>query len=306
MKDLKKHLVELIRRASTQLPPDVVDALRKGQRSEKAGTPAKAALSTILNNIKLSAQNSTPLCQDTGTNIWHIYHPRSICKSALEETVREATVEARNAAYLRPNAVDPISGLNSGTNLGIRFPVISLYEWQQKSIRAAVMLKGGGCENVSCQYALPHSELSAGRDLEGVRRVVLDGVFQAQGKGCSPGIVGVGIGGDRITGMIEAKHQLWRELTDVNTNPLLNTLETRLYRECNQLGIGPMGYGGKTTVLGVKIGAIHRVPASFFVSISYMCWASRRAGVTIYPSGKATFHKQIPNSSGCNTPNCKG
>ncbi|MBN2340098.1 MAG: fumarate hydratase [Deltaproteobacteria bacterium] len=306
MSNLKTHFVELLRRASTQLPPDVTAALKAGYQREPPGTAAQTALATILKNIKLSRKNSTPLCQDTGTNIWHVYHPQNICQCELEQAIREATLEARNRAYLRPNAVDPITGLNTGTNLGIRFPVISFYGWKKQSVRASVMLKGGGCENVSAQYALPVAGLHAGRDLDGVRKVVLDAVFQAQGKGCAPGIVGVGIGGDRITGMIEAKHQLWRPLEDKNPNALLAKLENRLYRECNQLEIGPMGYGGKTTVLGVKAGSIHRVPASYFVSISYMCWASRRASVTITPTGNPTFHKQVPSSQECNTPNCKG
>ncbi|MBN2717241.1 MAG: fumarate hydratase [Deltaproteobacteria bacterium] len=302
----KDTFVELLRRASTQLPQDVTTALREGHAAEIQGSPASNALETILENISLSRRNSTPLCQDTGTNIWHVYHPRTICKTAIEEIIREATAEACQRSYLRANAVDPITNLNTGNNLGQRFPVISFYEWRSSAIRAAVMLKGGGCENVSCQYALPYEPIHAGRDLEGVRRVVLDGVFNAQGRGCAPGIIGVGVGGDRITGMIEAKHQLWRELGDENENPLLSKLEKRLYSECNQLGIGPMGYGGKTTVLGVKVGAIHRVPASYFVSISYMCWASRRACVTIAPSGKLTYHKRVPRYFGCNTPNCKG
>lgn len=302
----QKHLIELLRRASTQLPGDIVTALQEGHSRETIGTPAKEALALIVQNIQLAKKNSTPICQDTGTNIWHIYHPKNICKAALEQLIRLATKEACKQSYLRPNAVDPITGRNTGDNLGLRFPIISFYEWRHNSIRAAVMLKGGGCENVSCQFTLPQPALEADRDLEGVRKVILDGVFQAQGKGCAPGIIGVGIGGDRITGMIEAKHQLWRPLNDVNKNPLLADLEARLYKECNQLGIGPMGFGGKTTVLGVKIGSIHRVPASYFVSISYMCWASRRACVTIRPNGKATFHKQVPISKVCDTPNCKG
>ncbi|MBN2529684.1 MAG: fumarate hydratase [Deltaproteobacteria bacterium] len=303
---LKDHFVELLRSASSQLPGDVVDALQQGFHQEDKGSPAHMAMEIILKNIELSKANSTPLCQDTGTNIWHVYHPQHICKTALEEMIRDATEEACRLSYLRANAVDPVSGLNSGNNLGLRFPVISFYEWRSSAVRASVMLKGGGCENVSTQYALPHESLQAGRDLDGVRKVVLDAVFKAQGRGCAPGIIGVGIGGDRITGMIEAKHQLWRDLADRNPVALLDKLEQRLHDECNQLGIGPMGYGGKTTVLGVKAGAIHRVPASYFVSISYMCWASRKASVTIAPSGKTTFHKRVPRSMTCNTPNCKG
>ena len=304
--ELKNTFVELLRRASTQLPPDVIAAIKSGRDTETEGTPARNALNKMLNNIELSQKNSTPLCQDTGTNIWHVYHPHAICKSQLELIIRDATEEACRRSYLRANAVDPVTGLNSGNNLGVRFPVVSFYEWQHSDVRASVMLKGGGCENVSCQYALPDENVHASRDLDGVRKVVLDGVHKAQGKGCAPGIIGVGIGGDRITGMIEAKHQLWRDLDDTNEIPILAKLEDRLYRECNELGIGPMGFGGKTTVLGVKVGAIHRVPASYFVSISYMCWSSRKASVTVHPDHSVTWHERVPHSEGCSTPECKG
>ena len=134
---------------------------------------------------------------------------------------------------------------------------------------------------MSAQYKLPCSLLKAGRDLEGVRKVVLDAVYQAQGKGCAPGILGIAIGSDRGSGYVHAKEQLLRPLDDVNPVEDLAALEKRLLDECDQLGIGPMGFGGRTTVLGVKMGAYHRLPACYFVSIAYMCWACRRAGLEV-------------------------
>jgi fumarate hydratase class I len=134
---------------------------------------------------------------------------------------------------------------------------------------------------MSRQYSLPDSALGAGRDLEGVRRCVLDAVHKAQGYGCAPGILGVCIGGDRAGGYAEAKHQLLRKLDDVNGCPELARLERRILKEANSMGIGPMGLGGKTTLLGVKIGSLPRVPASFFVTVAYLCWAARRQTVEL-------------------------
>ena len=155
------------------------------------------------------------------------------------------------------------------------------HEWEEDYLHVDLLLKGGGCENSSAQYKLPDARLKAGRDLDGVRKVVLDSVYQAQGKGCAPGVLGVAVGGDRGSSYIKSKQQLLRPLDDSNPDESLAGLEEQLYQEANELGIGPMGFGGKTTVLGVKVGAQHRLPASYFVSIAYMCWANRRASMDV-------------------------
>lgn len=209
----------------------------------------------------------------------------------LRVQIEAAVAEATRRAYLRPNAVDALSGKNSGNNLGAGSPTLHFEEWEEDYVQADLMLKGGGSENVSTQYSLPYEPLDAGRDLEGVRRVVLDAVYQAQGHGCAPGVVGVCIGGDRGSGYLHAKAQLFRPLPDPNPVPELAALEERLLRECNELGIGPMGFGGKTTVLGVKIGVLHRLPACYFVTVAYMCWACRRARMTVR-GGKVSFNGQ--------------
>jgi fumarate hydratase class I len=290
MSDLDKlgeAFVELIRRASTDLPADVEAALRGAEAREEAGSAAAGALATILENVALARANSTPVCQDTGVPIFHVTHSRGVSTRQVRAQLEAAVAEATRRAYLRPNAVDALTGRNSGNNLGVGFPTCHFEELedvgcgQPEEVRVDLLLKGGGSENVGAQYKLPHAPLEAGRDLEGVRRVVLDAVTRAQGKGCAPGVLGVAIGGDRGTGMVHAKEQLSRRLDDVNPVPELAALEEQVWRDCNELGIGPMGFGGKTTVLGVKIGAYHRLPACYFVSIAYMCWACRRASLCL-------------------------
>jgi len=279
--DLTDSLVELVRRTATDLPADMEKALAEAKETEEAGSAAEGALDTILNNVALARQHSTPICQDTGTPIFEIFYPVGVSTRSLSQQIRQAVAEATDQAYLRPNAVDSLTGKNSGNNTGEDFPTMHFHEWENDTIHVELLLKGGGCENVSTQYKLPDGPLGAGRDLEGVRRVVLDSVYQAQGKGCAPGVLGVAIGGDRGSSYIKSKQQLLRKLDDTNPDEKLAALEEQLYQEANELGIGPMGFGGKTTVLGVKVGAQHRLPASYFVSIAYMCWANRRASMDV-------------------------
>jgi fumarate hydratase, class I len=281
LNDLTESFTELIRRAATDLPADVEMALRAARDREEAGSAAKGALETILENVAIAREHSTPICQDTGVPIFYVHHPQSVSTHELRKQIEAAVEEATAHAYLRPNAVDPVTGRNSGNNLGIGFPTLHFEEWSKDHIKVDLLLKGGGSENVGAQIKLPHGPLEAGRDLDGVRKVVLDAVYQAQGKGCAPGVLGIAIGSDRGNGYVHAKEQLFRPLDDINPDLKLAGLEERLLRECNELGIGPMGFGGKTTVFGVKVGAYHRLPACYFVSIAYMCWACRRAHMTV-------------------------
>jgi fumarate hydratase class I len=274
--DLTQQFLELVRRASTDLRPDVEGALRASREREAEGSAAQGALDTILKNIELARSKSTPICQDTGTPIFYIFYPEGWSTLKLRKQIEAAVVQATEKAYLRPNAVDSLTGRNSGDNLGEDFPSFHFQEWEEPYLKVDLMLKGGGCENVGAQYKMPDARLGAGRNLEGVRRAVLDAVQEAQGRGCAPGIIGVAVGGDRGTGYVKSKEQFFRDLDDHNVDPELADLEEGLYDEANSLGIGPMGFGGETTVLGVKIGALHRLPASYFVTASYMCWADRR------------------------------
>ena len=288
MRDLTDHFVELIRRAATDLPPDVEVALVGAKAQEEPGSAAESALEMILRNVALARAQSTPVCQDTGTPIFEIYHPLGVSTSEISSYAQQACVIATERSYLRPNAVDSLTGKNSGNNTGLDFPTLHFHEWSGDTIHAELLLKGGGSENVGAQYKLPDGKLNAGRDLEGVRKVVLDAVFQAQGKGCAPGILGICLGGDRGSGYVKAKQALLRPLDEPNENPTLAAFEERLLQDINELGIGPMGFGGKTTVLGVKVAVQHRLPACYFVSIAYMCWAARRAKMVIR-DGEAVY-----------------
>jgi fumarate hydratase class I len=220
--------------------------------------------------------------------VW-IHHPTGVSTRGLQKDFTAAVREATSRKYLRPNAVDTLTGSNTGDGAGRGIPFLHFEEWDEPRLEVRMILKGGGSENVGAQYKLPDAKLGAGRNLEGVRRVVLDAVVEAQGKGCAPGVLGVCVGGDRVSAFEESKRQLLRPLKDTNPTPELAELEARLFKEGNELGVGPMGFGGETTLLGVKVGVLDRLPACYFVTISYMCWASRKAAVSIDQEGGVTW-----------------
>jgi fumarate hydratase, class I len=286
MSALLESLIELIRRTSAEIPDDVQQAIVTALENEKKGTIAESAFKIIERNIELAKQKSQPICQDTGSVLFYVDCPVGFDQIAFEETAREAVKLATKKGYLRQNSVDSLTGKNDGTNLGPGAPAVHFHQHRSPDVQVRLVLKGGGCENVGAQYSLPNEKLHANRDLDGCRKVILDAVLQAQGKGCGPGILGVCIGGDRATGYEFSKKQFLRTLPDRNSVAELDSLEQDILKTANELGIGPMGFGGKTTLLGVKIGAANRVPASFFVSVSYMCWAYRRQGVELDSENK--------------------
>jgi fumarate hydratase class I len=282
MREYTLEILELIRLTSTDLPSHVEERLNKAMENEEAGSAARAALETILKNIKMTRKNSTPICQDTGTPIFFVHSRDSIDTAALTRQIREAIELATQKSYLRPNAVHSLTGKNTENNLGDEyFPSIHFQQSEEGDFSIDLILKGGGCENVGAQYSLPNDDLQAGRDLEGVRKAALDAVFRAQGEGCAPGFLGIAIGGDRGTSYTASKEILLRDPDDHNSDDELDQLENRIVTEANELGIGPMGFGGKTTLLGAKVTSTYRLPASFFVSISYMCWAYRHHKMVI-------------------------
>lgn len=276
-----ESLVELIRMTSTIVPDDVAKTLLAARKTETTGTSASYAMDIIKDNMELAKIKSQPLCQDTGTVIFYIYHPMGFHQTPFKGLIQKAVTRATVKGYLRQNSVNSLTGENAGTNLGEGHPSLHFYETNKKEVEIKLVLKGGGCENVSAQYSLPDTTLGAGRDLEGVRKVVIDSVHKAQGKGCGPGALGVCVGGDRADSAYLAKKQLLRKLDDSNPHKDLDKMEKEIVETCNKLGIGPMGFGGKTTLISCKMTHANRVPASFFVSISYMCWAFRRQGIVL-------------------------
>jgi fumarate hydratase class I len=288
--DLTQEILELVRFTSTSLPPDVEKKLRASLEAEEPGSAAAGALETLIKNVEMAREKSTPICQDTGTPIFYVNYPEGWSTRKLRKQIQDAVVQATKKSYLRPNSVNTVTGVNTGDNTGDdHYPTIHFEEIDaDQATVIGLMLKGGGCENVGAQYKLPDNRLGAGRDLEGVRKVVLDAVYQAQGKGCAPGALGIAIGGDRGSSYLASKEVLTRSLEDTNPEPALAELEERITKEANQLGIGPMGFGGQTTVLGTKIKGVHRLPASYFVSVSYMCWAFRRRKM-IYQDGESKY-----------------
>lgn len=287
--ELKESILELIRKAATDLSPDVEQVLSDAYEREEEGTPAKSVFNTILENVKMARENSTPMCQDTGSLIFYIDFPVGEPEKKYREAAGWAAQEATKRQYLRPNAVDPITAKNSGNNIGVNAPYFHFHQWDRDDVRIRLMLKGGGSENVGTQYKLPHPPLKAGRDLKGVRKLIIDAVTNAQGLGCAPGVIGVGIGGGRDSAYSLSKEQFFRKIGERNPMKELAELETSLYKDLNTLNIGPMGFGGKTTVLEVFIDSQARHPATFFVSVSYTCWAFRRKTMTINKNGEVNY-----------------
>src|ERR1035437_341305 len=284
MEFLAASLLELVVQTSTNLPPDVRAAMSMAADLETPKTQSARALDIILQNVDMAADDTGAICQDTGMPTFLVHTPVGVNQIAIRKAILEAVAEATRRGKLRPNSVDSITGKNSGDNLGPETPVIHFEQWEQDEIEVKLLLKGGGCENKNIQYSLP-CDLDhlgrADRDLEGVRKCLLHAVWQALGQCCAPGALGVCIGSDRAHGYDLAKGQLFRTLDDVNPNAELAKLEAAIMEEANRLGVGAMGFGGKASLIGCKIAAANRLPASFFVSVAYDCWAFRRLGVRL-------------------------
>lgn len=290
MQFLEESLIELITQTSTNLPPDVRAAMGIAISAEMPGTQSSQALNIIASNIDMAQEDEGPICQDTGMPTFIVHTPVGVNQIAVKKAIRNAVAEATKRGKLRPNSVDSLTGKNSGNNLGTETPVFHFDQWEEDEIEVKLILKGGGCENKNIQYSVP-CELEhlgrADRNLEGVRKCILHAVWQAQGQGCAPGALGVCIGSDRSHGYDLAKGELFRTLDDTNPVPELAKLEAEIMEEANRIGVGAMGFGGKASLIGCKIMAANRLPASFFVSVAYECWAFRRLGVRLDASSGA-------------------
>jgi fumarate hydratase class I len=285
MEAFKQSIYDLIVQTSTNLPSDVRQAMDSAIEHEASGTQSAQALAVIATNIDQAVEGEGAICQDTGWPTFEIKTPVGVNHLAMKRQIVEAIAEATAKGKLRPNSVDSLTGKNSGNNLGPGTPTVHFEQWESSDeIEVKLLLKGGGCENKNIQYSVP-CELPhlgrADRNLDGVRKCILHAVWQAQGQGCSAGAIGVCIGGDRANSYAHAKEQLFRSLDDTNPNPDLAKLEDYILRTANTLGIGTMGFGGEVTLIGCKIGVLNRLPASFFISVAYDCWAFRRLGTVL-------------------------
>ncbi len=282
MEFFRESMLELIIQTSTNLPPDVRQAMGVALKTETPTTQAGQALAIIGENIDMAYDNEGPICQDTGFPTFEIKTPVGVNQIIMKKQIIEAIAEATRRGKLRPNSVDSVTGKNTGNNLGPGTPVIHFEQWEKGDIEVRLLLKGGGCENKNIQYSLPCTLDHLGRadrDLEGVKKCILHAVWQAQGQGCAPGAIGVCAGSDRAAGYHLAKLELFRPLDDLNPDPVLAKLENEIMDEANKIGVGTMGFGGNVSLIGCKIAAANRLPASFFVSVAYDCWAFRRLGV---------------------------
>ncbi|MBU1158232.1 MAG: fumarate hydratase [Candidatus Thermoplasmatota archaeon] len=280
--DIQNAVVELLRKTVVRLPSDVEQALNKAYETETDEVP-RMQLKAILDNIDLAKKGNTPMCQDTGVTIFYVTLPKE-CKVDVEKGIIEGVRRATKEVPLRPNAVHPITRKNPGDNVGDRMPYINWKVGDKDYIEITVMTKGAGSENMS---ALAMLTPSAG--LKGIKEFAISTLLRAGSNPCPPTIIGMGIGGSSDICMKLAKEALLRPLDQRHADPEIAKLETELYEAINMLGIGPMGLGGKTTMLGLNIEYAYCHTASLPVAINVQCWAGRRGNVRIYPDGKTTF-----------------
>jgi len=273
--DLIEAVVGLLRKAATDLPPDIENALSAALERETAPA-ARRVLEDLLENTRIAREEARPICQDTGVPVFFVTAARGTSHEGLLDVLREGVRRATAQVPLRPNAVDVLTGRNTADGVGEGVPVVYFSQWQEDYSIFDLMLKGGGSENIGATYKLPDASLGASRDMDGIRRVVLDAVHRAQGRGCPPYLVGVGVAGTKDDACLLAKRQLLRKLGERNDRRELASFESALLKQVNSLGIGPAGLSGATSALGVAVGMHARHPATFFVDVAFGCWAHRR------------------------------
>jgi len=282
--------VELLRQAVTKLPRDVKDALKRAHREEESDV-GKTQLEAILNNVDLAEKTSTPMCQDTGVIIFYVNagaQAKDLDK--VEKALTNATKRATKEVPLRPNSVGIFTLKNTGDNTGRYVPYINWKIVPGDNIELTAFPKGGGSENV-CALGM----IRPGEGLNGLKKFVVDTVLNAGAKPCPPNILGVGVGGGADIAMKIAKAALLRPIDQPNPDPEIAKLERELYEAANMTGIGPMGLGGRFTVLGVNVDHANRHPASYPVAVAVQCWAARRASARIHPDGTVEYltHKVV-------------
>lgn len=272
---IQSTVVELLKRAVTKLPPDIEEALYNAYKKETSEV-AKMQFKAILDNINLAGETLTPMCQDTGVHIFYVTLG-NVKTGDIEKAIRNGVKEATEKVPLRPNAVHPLTRKNPGTNLGEKMPYINYDVSDADYIEIHAMPKGAGSENMS-KLAM----LNPAQGINGIKEFALDTLLNAGSKPCPPVILGMGIGGSADISMKLAKKALLRPVTSRHPDAELAALEDELLQALNETGIGPMGLGGNTTVLGVNIEYAYCHTASHPVAINIQCWAARRASARMY------------------------
>jgi len=274
----------ILKQAVIYLPDDVKQALRRAY-AEETSEIGKMQLKAILDNVALAEKYEAPVCQDTGTIIFYIKAGVKVKNlDKIEDALVRATRKATKEVPLRPNAVDPFTQKNSGDNTGRYIPYLHWEIVPGASLELAVMTKGGGSENV-CVMGI----ILPGEGVNGLKKFVVDAVIKAGAQPCPPDILGVAVGGGADISIALAKKALLKPLTEHNPNPEISKIEREIFEAVNMTGIGPMGLGGKTTVLGVHIDYAFRHPASFPAAVAFNCWAARRASARINADGTVDY-----------------
>jgi fumarate hydratase subunit alpha len=277
--DIKEGIIKLIKKAETELPTDVITALENANKIEDG--VAKTQIEAILKNIDLAKNTKRPMCQDTGIQTFFVTVGINFPHiSKLKDLITDAVKTATKDVPLRPNTVDPFTGENHKDNTGDHVPYITWDFTEGSDVHITALPKGGGSENMS-----KLGMLKPGVGLDGVKDFVADEMIKAAGNPCPPTVVGVGIGGGADLAMKLGKKALLRPVGDRHKNKTIAAMEEELIKRINDSGIGPMGLGGKTTVLDVHIEKAHRHPASLPVGIAVQCWADRRANMVIHSDG---------------------
>jgi fumarate hydratase subunit alpha len=277
--DIENGIVELIRKAETDLPKDVVDSLKKAYDIEDG--VAKTQIEAILTNIDLAKKSKRPMCQDTGIQTFFVSVGVNFPQiEKLKDIIIIGVKKGTNEIPLRPNTVDPFTNENHKDNTGIQIPYITWEFIEGSEVLITALPKGGGSENMS-----KLGMLKPGVGLEGVKDFVVDEMLNAAGNPCPPTVVGVGIGGGADLSLKLGKKALLRPVGERHKDKTIAKIEEELISRINASGIGPMGLGGKTTVLDVHIEKAHRHPASLPVGIAVQCWADRRAHMLIKSDG---------------------
>lgn len=285
MSHLEQSLLELVQRAASELSQDVLTAVERARKNEDPDSNARVALEYVRESLVLAADPPRPISPDPVATHFYVVAPPGYDTLAFEEAARAAMTEATRAGYLESGLVDPVTGKPVRSGVGTGNPAVHFQLEDRKTVEVRVLLDTGVEPGPGAHYILPDESITASRNLAGVRRAALDALIQSQGSGTGPGVLAVGIGGDRTSGAALAHQQFLRPLNERSRTKALADLEARILEDANNLGIGPMGFGGKTALLAVKVGAQLSAGSNYHVSVCYLGWNCRRQGVELDAKG---------------------